>query len=137
MIKFREIEDAFYYVNSGRPFENMAIVRLGSGRVFFESCMLGEREGTDEDWEADDAVSIPHKNDLDMGSELVDTFVVKEYPEGANAVRQIFSRRGAYGRYKEYLDSKGLLKKWYDFEEESLSKALRDWCKENKIVVTD
>jgi hypothetical protein len=31
------------------------------------------------------------------------------------------------------LESIGLLKKWYDFENESMVFALKEWCKENNI----
>jgi hypothetical protein len=45
----------------------------------------------------------------------------------------IFSRRGAYRRYKDLLEQKGLLDEWYDFEQQRTRQALLDWCEENGI----
>jgi hypothetical protein len=47
--------------------------------------------------------------------------------------QQIFSYRGAYRRFKDLLDHKGLLQSWYDFENQREEEALRGWARENKI----
>jgi hypothetical protein len=48
-------------------------------------------------------------------------------------VRQFFSRRGAYRRYKELLVRRDALERWYDFSNKSEAAALREWCAENRI----
>ena len=58
---------------------------------------------------------IPHKNDLDLGQALVFEFAASHLPDEYDRVRDIFRRRGAYGRFKDLLDSKGLLETWYRF----------------------
>jgi len=35
------------------------------------------------------------------------------------------------------LESKGLLESWYDFEQRREEEALRDWCRDNKIQLSD
>jgi hypothetical protein len=45
----------------------------------------------------------------------------------------IFSRRGAYRRYKELLVRRDALERWYDFSNKSEAAALREWCAENGI----
>jgi hypothetical protein len=51
-------------------------------------------------------------------------------------VDQIFRKRGAYSRYKDFLMSKGMLKKWYDLENQREQSVLLQWCKENEIDIT-
>jgi hypothetical protein len=50
-------------------------------------------------------VAIPHKNDLDLGQSLVFEFVASTLPDEYDRVRDIFRHRGAYGRFKDLLDS--------------------------------
>jgi organic hydroperoxide reductase OsmC/OhrA len=47
------------------------------------------------------------------------------------------ARKGAYRRFKDLLDSAGLLEEWYGLEDAILEKALRDWCEENDIDMVD
>jgi hypothetical protein len=96
-----------------------------------------EEETSDDDWESEDSVELPHKNDLDLGKLLVFDFILENLPGDINHVRQIFSRRGAYDRFKDFVESKGLLQPWYDFEAKQQEQALRQWCKENGIELTD
>jgi len=62
-------------------------------------------------------------------------FVRGHCPELANRVVAIFSRRGAYGRYKELLAEKGLLEEWYAFENARTKEALLEWCAENGLAI--
>jgi len=52
-----------------------------------------------------------------------------------NNVYSIFRRKGAYSRYKELLERKGALEKWYKFENHRLEVALKEWCRENNIEI--
>ena len=89
-----------------------------------------------EDLETSDRyIAIPHKNDLDLGSELALRFAAEELPGLCNRVEQFFRHRGAYARFKELLASEGCLDKWYAFEAESTERALRNWCTDNDINV--
>jgi hypothetical protein len=96
---------------------------------------LDEIGNEDLDW--DRCIEIPHKNDLDLGHRLVFEFVESHLPDGYHRVQEIFRRRGAYGRFKDFLESKGLLQNWYDFEKRRQEQALRDWCKEEGIEISD
>src|SRR6266536_5589275 len=49
-------------------------------------------------------------------------------PDDFDEVRQIFSSRGAYARFKDLLDRRGALDHWYDFEAKAEERALRTWC---------
>lgn len=63
-------------------------------------------------------------------------FVLSNIPDDYDYVRNIFRKRGAYARCKEFLESKGLLQSWYDYENTAQEKALREWCHDNGIEVT-
>ncbi|HIJ88821.1 MAG TPA: hypothetical protein HPP97_14280 [Desulfuromonadales bacterium] len=47
----------------------------------------------------------------------------------------IFSRAGAYGRYKQFLVEISLLEEWYAFENGRTKEALLEWCAENGLVL--
>jgi hypothetical protein len=86
--------------------------------------------------ESDKYVGIPHKNDLDLGRDLVFAFMSVNLPDEYGKVRSFFSGRGAYARYKDLLESKGKLEAWHEFEKQSTETALREWCIENGIAFT-
>lgn len=135
-IKFSDIEDAFFFVSSDSMYTNNAILCKESGKIFYQSDYLEEEavdEIPEEILENEDCIEIPHKNELDLGRDLVFEFVEKHLSGDFDRVRNIFRRKGAYGRYKDLLEERGLLKKWYDFENYRQTAALRAWCEDNEI----
>ena len=88
-----------------------------------------------EDIDDEKCVEIPHKNDLDLGRNLVFEFVSQQMPEDQEKIYEIFRRKGAYSRYKYFLEKKGLLEKWYEFENKKTKEALLAWCTENDIKI--
>ena len=131
---FSEIESAFMYVSSAMYGMNSAVVCKDTGKILYRSDMAGIDEIEDEDdldW--GQCVEIPHKNDLDLGRNLVFEFVEEYLPDDYGRVRQMFRRSGAYARYKDLLERRGLLKKWYDIENTREEQALKKWCEENEI----
>jgi hypothetical protein len=132
-VKFEDIEQAFDFVNFGPYGDHSALLDKASGKIFRHS-ESGDIDEIPEDmWKSEDTIEIPHKNDLGLGNQLVFDFVRSHIPDDYGQVRDIFNRRGAYARYKEFLESKGFLQEWYDFEKEAYERALREWCKENKV----
>ena len=132
MISFSEIQDAFIFVSSAGYGMNSALLCKDTGQIFYRSEMGGIDEIGDKDFDWDKCIDIPHKNDLDLGQRLVFEFVEKHSPDGYHRVRAIFRRRGAYGRFKDFLESKELLQSWYDFERRREEQVLRQWCEENE-----
>ena len=132
-IKFSDIETAFDYVSSASMTEHTAIICKETGEIFFRSDYSDEDEIPEEIYDREDCIEIPHKNDLDLGRNLVFEFVEQYLHGDFERVRQIFRKRGAYGRYKDLLEDRGFLKKWYDFENTRQTETLREWCEENKI----
>ena len=82
-------------------------------------------------------VPIPDKRELDLGKPLVLDFARQFLPNDIDEVRRIFTRKGAYARFKDLLDRRGALDHWYDFEAKVEEKALRMWCDLNSIEVGD
>ena len=129
------IEEAFFFVSGSPPYERTAVVNRVTGESFYASDMAGIDE-IPEDAEGSDAhLWIPHKNDLDLGKPLVIDFVRYRCPDLIDPVLDIFRRKGAYGRFKDLLERKGLLEEWYAFEEGKIREALLRWCVENGVVL--
>jgi hypothetical protein len=71
---------------------------------------MGDSDEIPEDVrESDSVVEIPHQKDLELGRNLVFSFAESLPPDDYDHVRYIFRRKGAYSRYKAFLESKGLL----------------------------
>jgi hypothetical protein len=132
-IKFSDIELAFEFVSSAPMTANVAVICKETGEIFYSSDYDDMDEIPEEMWDRDDCIEIPHKNDLDLGRNLVFEFVEQYLPGDYERVRQIFRRRGAYGRYKALLEDRGFLKKWYDFENTRETETIRQWCVDNEI----
>ncbi len=134
-IKFSDVEMAFDYVSSDQPLMNSAYISKRTGQIYYHSEMYDSDELPEDIYESDDYIEIPHKNDLDLGQHLVRQFVNREIPGLADTVKGFFSRRGAYSKYRSFLEGIGLLKKWQEFEETRTKETLKEWCKENGIEI--
>lgn len=118
--------------------ENKAYIFLDTGEIFWTSELNPLEEEIPDDLETSDRyIAVPHKNDLDLGRNLALRFVTQELPERREQVAEIFRRKGAYARFKQLLESGGMLEKWYKFESESVEKALREWCTENDFQIRE
>jgi len=120
-------------VNSGGYGENTALLDKATGQFYFHSEYGDFDEIPDEAYESERTVEIPHKNDLDLGTRLVFRFVRNTFPNGYDKVIEIFSRRGVYARYKDWLIANDLLEKWYDYSNAAEEEAIREWCDDNGI----
>jgi hypothetical protein len=75
--------------------------------------------------------------DLDLGKPIALDFARQFLPGDLDEVRQLFSRKRAYARFKDLLARRGALEQWYDFEAKADESALRIWWNLNSIEVTD
>jgi hypothetical protein len=136
-IKFDDIENAFLYVSMSPMSSNQAILSKETGKIFYISETGNSVDLPDNIDDSDNYIEIPHKNELDLGKNLVFRFVSEHLSEEYNRVEQIFRKKGAYSRYKELLERNGLLDQWHGFENYAQSMALREWCKENNVDLID
>jgi len=56
-------------------------------------------------------------------------------PDDLVDVQDIFRRRGAYSRFKDLLDSRGLLKEWFEYDERAGKEALQQWCQDQGLEI--
>jgi hypothetical protein len=134
--KLDELEMAFAFSDGMEDCQTYVSKRDGS--IVRDDEMLSGEPCPVEDIEFDDDyVPLPDKRELDLGTRLVWRFVRQEIPGLEPKVREIFSRRGAYRRWKDFLDRNDLLDQWYSFENEATTQALLEWCEENGVPIQD
>jgi Uncharacterised protein family (UPF0158) len=137
-VKYEDLSAAFDFVSFGAPMEHQAYISLDTGAIYWVSESNPLDEDVPDDFETSDRyIAVPHKNDLDLGNRLALDFVATELPDHYTKVYGFFQHRGAYARFKELLAAQGCLDKWYAFEAESIARALKNWCSENKLEITE
>jgi hypothetical protein len=114
-INYADLEAALDWSSSAGPYENQALICRRTGRVYLQS-MHGdfEEDGLPEDIEDGTFdLAVPHKNDLDLGRELVYQFLETEASDIERQVVAAFRQRGAYAKFKSILERHGLLQNWH------------------------
>ena len=135
-VKYEDLSEAFDFVSFAAPMEHRAYLSIDTGNIYWVSELDSLDDEVPEDLGTSDRyIPIPHKNDLDLGSDLALRFAAAESPDRYDRVAQLFRQRGAYARFKQLLAAEGRLDKWYAFEAESTERALRDWRMANGIRV--
>ena len=132
-MKYPDVENAYMFVSMSPPDEHYAYLNKETGETYYVSTLGDSDELPDDLEENEKYISIPHKNDLNLGRDLVFDFISANLPAEYEQVRRMFSKKGAYARLKELLEAKGQLEAWYEFENKATEEALRGWCKENDI----
>ncbi|PKO66141.1 MAG: hypothetical protein CVU22_17035 [Betaproteobacteria bacterium HGW-Betaproteobacteria-16] len=135
-ISIADLEVALEWSSSGQPYESQAFIDRTTGELHLQSMHgeLGELLPPDLE-DSSQYIAMPHKNDLDLGRQLVFDFADSESPHMADEVRRIFREKGAYGRFKVLLERTGELQKWYEFENAATQKALLQWAEDNGFQV--
>ena len=136
-VSFSDLQLAFEFVSSGGMGENEAYLDRQSGNIYWHSEVGDNDEELPDDIDDEKYISIPDKRELDLGKPLALDFAREFLVDDYDEVRQIFSRRGAYRRYKELLVRRGALERWYDFSNKAEETALREWCAENGIELSE
>ena len=139
---FKDILEAFEFVGmSGSLGENLAFFCRRTGKIYWHSESSEVAELNDElpDGVSDEEkyIAIPDKLELDLGKPLALDFAREWLPGDFDEVRYIFSRKGAYRKFRALLIRRKALDRWYEFESKATERALRDWCALNSIAVVD
>ncbi len=132
-----DLEIGYQAVN-GSSEEISVYVSKVTGKVIWDSEEHSDKPAPDLDMdEDDDYVHLPDKYDLDLGKVLVMKFA-ETVPELYDEIRNIFSSRGAYRKFRDLLGRNDIVDKWLNFESEGEKRALLSWCDQNgfKGVVT-
>ncbi len=133
-VKFKEIEMAFDFVSFGQPLENEAYIDIESGKIYSE---FGDNE---EELPNDISsnskyITLPHKNDLNLGKTLVFNFTDQFMPKNCEKVENIFYKKGAYRKFKYLVEEEGLVRQWHEYSEQEHEKELLNWCKLNGVII--
>jgi hypothetical protein len=111
-VSFSDLQLAFEFVSGGGMGENEAYLDRESGKIYWHSEFDDNEEELPGDIDDEKYISIPHKRELDLGKPLVLDFARELLPDDYDEVRHIFSRRGAYRRYKDLLVRRSALDLW-------------------------
>lgn len=113
-VKYDDLESAFLWSSSAAPFENTALLHRQTGEVFLKSMHGDFEEDLPEDIEDGSIyISAPHKNDLNLGRDMVFDFIEAVAPQHLSKVESYFRQRGAYSKFKALLERDSLLDGWY------------------------
>ena len=132
-MKYEDIEFLFDYVASARRFERSAYLNRRTGKSYLTSEFGDSDELPDDLEENDDYLDIPHRNDLDLGQNLVFEFAEQRLPSAIDRVYGFFQHAGAYARFRDLLEQNGLLDDWYKYEADRSRAAILEWCKRNNV----
>jgi hypothetical protein len=136
MPTYSEIEDAYIFASASGLFDARVVYDRVDDRFLYFSDDA-EFDPIPEDIDnIDRYVDMPDKYQLDLGNNLVFEFASQKIPDDYEDIRDIFKRPGAYRRFKNYLEHRGILQAWYDFEAAAQLKALATWCSKNGIELT-
>jgi hypothetical protein len=140
-VSFKEIRDAFEFISVTGAYEHRAILCRRTGKIYTRSDFPDFEEFNDElPDDVDDEekyIDIPDRRELDLGKPLVMDFARDVLPSDFAEIRDIFTRRGAYHRFKALLARRNALDRWYEYESRATDKALREWCSLNEIELID
>lgn len=107
--------------------DNEAFLNIENGEIHFVGDVVDEIPPSDL-YENEKYVQLPSKVDLDLGKRLAINFIVTALPGKLDETYLIFSRKGAYSRFKSMLVSAEKLENWYAYEDAESKKAILDWC---------
>lgn len=129
-----DLEMAMMMVDNPSGDEVSAYVCRTTGRVLVDaSAFDGENELPDDVLDATRYVPVPGRRELDLGNRLAFDFASRHMTDAHDEVRAIFSRRGAWARFKDLLERRGNLDNWYDYQSAAERTALREWAEENGL----
>jgi hypothetical protein len=137
-IKLSELVEAFDFVSVSEFEEHHAYICRKSGRIFFMSDDVEIEENSPKDLDGSEQYeAVPHRRDLALGKRIALSFVEEELPASLPEATEIFSHKGAYGKFKRLLEVNGILDRWYAFEERAVAAALRKWCDEVGLTLIE
>jgi len=138
-VSFDDILLAFEFAGLDGAGLHRAILCRRTGKIYFHYEFSDLEEFNDElpdDVEDEEKyIDIPDKRELGLGKPLALNFAREFLPNDFDEVRYMFSKRGAYQKFRALLTRRNVLDLWYNFESKATEQALREWCKLNSIEV--
>lgn len=137
MVKFPDLLAAFSFVDSDEHRGNQAFIDRSTGAIYWKLDEVELEEEIPEGVDLDDCLEIPNAHDLGLKKPTVLAFADAHMPDDYEEIRDIFSHRGAYRRFRALLIRRGALDRWYAFYDAAEKAALRAWCDEEGLEVTE
>jgi hypothetical protein len=137
-VKLDALEDALLFLGGGNMYGNAAWVCRETGEVLCHSDDTDDFDPLPDDIDDEDRyVPVPDQHELELGKPLALEFARTQLPACYEQVCAIFAHRGAYARFKDLLEHHQSLDTWHQWETEQTRQALRTWCADNGITLTD
>src|ERR1700730_5811502 len=93
-VSLAELVEAFDFVSVSHDYTHRAYICVATGAIECVSSEVDMGADLPEDVEdSDDYIGVPSKNDLDLGTNLVFSFVERELPDESDTVSDMFRRR--------------------------------------------
>lgn len=119
--------------------DNEAYICRHTGKIYWiagDPGMIDEEEEVPEDiHDSDKYLLVPDKRDLNLGKQLAFDFASQYLAQHYDDVRDMFRRKGAYRRFKDFLEREELLEIWYRYSDEHEAKALAEWCETEGLAL--
>ncbi len=90
-ILFDDIENAFLFVSMDQKFLHNAYLCKETGQIFYTSELGDSDELPDDIDDTEKYITIPHKNDLDLGKALVFDFTSEYIPDELDRIYDFFA----------------------------------------------
>lgn len=131
-----EFEDAVLMVSEPGTLDE-AWVCTDTGAVHVRSELVDEALAPlpDDIDTSDRYIPVPHMRQLALGLELVFDFADAALPDEADDVRTMFKRAGAYGKFSDLVEQRGLTDRWHAFREAQTRAVLGAWCEEHGLAL--
>jgi hypothetical protein len=134
-VSYSQLELACEMVSAGQG-DTDCYIDPATGAIYCIDSFGGCLDELPEDFDADACLAIPEKHAFDLGRQLVFDFVRANLLDDQH-VRDLFRRKGAYSRYKDWLQAIGKLDDWHAYEAQRTREALAQWCVENGLSLVD
>jgi hypothetical protein len=140
-VKFKDLLEAFQVSDFGAGSEECVTVCRRTGQIYWPSDEM--LTGIPPDDLPDDVndeekyFQLPGKKELGLGKPVALDFAREFLPQAFDDVRYMFSRRGAYPRFHALLMREGLRERWHVFEAAAEERALREWCVDMEIELSE
>jgi hypothetical protein len=132
-VSLSDLEDAPMFADAGMDMDASVYLDREIGKIYYAGDVAVADELPEDLKYSERYRQIPDKHSLGLGQSLVFDFVRERLPDDYDEVHDIFRRRGAYRRFKDFLENKDLLDAWHEYENEQTLQALRDWCESEGI----
>lgn len=138
-ITFEEIHDAFETMSLAPVGVVEVFYHISTGKVYYDFTSADNPEPLPDDIDDTELyLRFPDSNELPHGRSLALGFAEEHLSDDDyDRVCSYFNRRGAFARFKDLLEDRGIIDAWYKYQADTIKQAAREWCKENSINVVE